>query len=213
MSAPALTPAAFIDHWSKAEANERANSQSFLLGLTQLLGVPQPSHNHADGYSFEYPVKVPGGSSTNFLDLDAAVFAAYGWPAASTDAEILERLVALNAQRAADEQRGIIHWLRPEYQNAKGTSPTQDTLELKPKPGQGVQGPEVKKAGTKTPWPKPLAERIRATEQALRAAGHAVTAEDLTQHFFRAKAADLQEILESLVTLGRARKDGERFAV
>ncbi|MCF7789838.1 MAG: hypothetical protein K9N47_27190 [Prosthecobacter sp.] len=69
MSQPALTPAAFIDHWSKAEANERANSQSFLIGLTQLLGVPAPSHNHADGYSFEYPVKVPGGTSTNFLDL------------------------------------------------------------------------------------------------------------------------------------------------
>jgi hypothetical protein len=40
-----------------------------------------------------------------------------------------------------------------------------------------------------------------------------VTAEDLTTHFSRAKAADLQEILESLVTLGRARQDGERFGV
>jgi hypothetical protein len=39
------------------------------------------------------------------------------------------------------------------------------------------------------------------------------TAESLTQSFSRAKAADLQEILESLVTLGRARQDGERFAV
>ncbi len=68
---------------------------------------------------------------------------------------------------------------------------------------------------TKQAWPKPLAERIRATEQVLHAAGHAVTVEDLTQHFSRAraKAADLQEILESLVTLGRARKDGERFSV
>ena len=59
----------FISHWSKAEANERANSQSFLIGLTQLLGVPQPTNAHHEGYSFEYPVKVPGGSSTNFLDL------------------------------------------------------------------------------------------------------------------------------------------------
>jgi hypothetical protein len=51
-------------------------------------------------------------------DLDAAVFAAYGWPATLTDAEILERLVALNAARAAEEQRGIIHWLRPESRRA-----------------------------------------------------------------------------------------------
>ncbi|MCB1212180.1 MAG: hypothetical protein KDK97_22850, partial [Verrucomicrobiales bacterium] len=60
---------AFIQHWTNAGANERANSQSFLLGLTQLLGVPAPSNDHTVGYSFEFPVKVPGGTSTNFLDL------------------------------------------------------------------------------------------------------------------------------------------------
>ncbi|MBL9134028.1 MAG: hypothetical protein JNG86_22640, partial [Verrucomicrobiaceae bacterium] len=48
------TPEAFIDHWTRAEANERANSQAFLLGLAHLLGVPAPSNSHADGYSFEY---------------------------------------------------------------------------------------------------------------------------------------------------------------
>lgn len=69
MSDAPLTPEAFIAHWSKAEANERANSQTFLLQLTQMLGVPAPSNNHADGYSFEFPVKVPGTASTNFLDL------------------------------------------------------------------------------------------------------------------------------------------------
>jgi SAM-dependent methyltransferase len=150
-------------------------------------------------------------------DLDAAVCAAYGWPATLTDAEILQRLVTLNAQRAEEEKRGIIHWLRPEYQNAAGKVATQDTLGLTEKKGGKVRGKklEVKgqKAGTKTAWPKPLAERIRATEQVLHAAGHAVTAEELTTHFSRAKAADLQEILESLVTLGRARRDGERFSV
>jgi hypothetical protein len=33
-------------------------------------------------------------------DLDTAVFAAYGWPAAITDQEILEQLTALNSERA-----------------------------------------------------------------------------------------------------------------
>jgi hypothetical protein len=33
--------------------------------------------------------------------LDEAVFAAYGWPATLTDAELLEHLLALNHQRAA----------------------------------------------------------------------------------------------------------------
>ena len=35
--------------------------------------------------------------------LDAAVAAAYGWPADLTDEQILERLLALNLERAAEE--------------------------------------------------------------------------------------------------------------
>ena len=49
-------------------------------------------------------------------ELDAAVFDAYGWPANLTDAEILSRLVALNAERVDEEKSGQIRWLRPEYQ-------------------------------------------------------------------------------------------------
>jgi hypothetical protein len=36
--------------------------------------------------------------------LDAAVFAAYGWPVTLIDAELLERLLALNHERAAASQ-------------------------------------------------------------------------------------------------------------
>jgi flagellar motor protein MotB len=49
-------------------------------------------------------------------ELDKAVFAAYGWNANLTDNEILEKLVALNAERANEERNGLIRWLRPEYQ-------------------------------------------------------------------------------------------------
>jgi hypothetical protein len=37
--------------------------------------------------------------------LDAAVAAAYGWPADLTDEQILERLLALNLERAAEEEK------------------------------------------------------------------------------------------------------------
>jgi hypothetical protein len=149
-------------------------------------------------------------------DLDAAVFAAYGWPAPLTDAEILERLVALNAQRAEEEKRGIIRWLRPEYQNAgrRAKGAEQEELALKPAKGKANPKPSALRATpAKQPWPKSLAERIRAVEAALHAAGKPVTAGDLSPHFQRAKPADLHEILESLATLGRARRDGERFGV
>lgn len=49
-------------------------------------------------------------------ELDAAVADAYGWPLALSDEEILERLVRLNADWAAEERRGLARWLRPEYQ-------------------------------------------------------------------------------------------------
>jgi hypothetical protein len=35
--------------------------------------------------------------------LDEAVFVAYGWPSSLTDAEVLERLLALNHERAASQ--------------------------------------------------------------------------------------------------------------
>jgi hypothetical protein len=37
--------------------------------------------------------------------LDAAVAAAYGWPADLSDEQILERLLALNLDRAAEEAK------------------------------------------------------------------------------------------------------------
>ena len=48
--------------------------------------------------------------------LDAAVAESYGWDADLPEPEILERLVALNQARAAEEANGQIRWLRPEYQ-------------------------------------------------------------------------------------------------
>ena len=48
--------------------------------------------------------------------IDAAVAQAYGWPTDLSPSEIVTRLVALNAERAAEESQGHIRWLRPDYQ-------------------------------------------------------------------------------------------------
>jgi hypothetical protein len=48
--------------------------------------------------------------------LDAAVAEAYGWPETLSDADLLARLVALNRERADEEAKGQVRWLRPEYQ-------------------------------------------------------------------------------------------------
>ncbi len=132
--------------------------------------------------------------------------AAYGWSATLTDAEILERLVELNAERAAEEKRGVIHWLRPEYQASKQSA-------LNPKPAKASKPAKKTKAApaqrkTKTPWPKALTERFQVVEAALHAAAAPVTPAGLAAQFARAKPEDLLEILRTLETLGRARRDG-----
>lgn len=53
--------------------------------------------------------------------LDSAVAEAYGWGAewqagALGPSEIVARLVALNHERAEEERKGTIRWLRPDYQ-------------------------------------------------------------------------------------------------
>jgi SAM-dependent methyltransferase len=136
-------------------------------------------------------------------DLDAAVSAAYGWPASLTDAEILERLVALNAERAAEEARGVIHWLRPEYQEHQ-----QEIILTDRKPKKKAKAAPAKRK-TKTAWPKALAERVQAVETALHAAATPVAPADLVKQFARAKPGDVLEILKTLETLGRARRAGE----
>ena len=138
--------------------------------------------------------------------IDAAVADAYGWPATLTDDEILHRLVDLNRIRAAEEARGHIRWLRPDYQNPAGRAAVatgeQTTLDIGPAD-----------TGTKAPWPKTLPEQIAAVRATLSDLGTA-TPEQVARQFQRARAGSVQPLLESLTALGQARiVDGGRFAV
>jgi hypothetical protein len=65
--------------------------------------------------------------------IDAATAGAYGWPRDLTGDQILERLVALNAERAREEAAGQVRWLRPDYQIprfAKGAAAKSGDLDL-----------------------------------------------------------------------------------
>ncbi|NDG73109.1 MAG: class I SAM-dependent DNA methyltransferase, partial [Proteobacteria bacterium] len=67
-------------------------------------------------------------------ELDAAVLEAYGWAdlhplTPEREPELLTRLVALNHERAVEEQRGHIRWLRPDYQAPTAALRPPDTFE------------------------------------------------------------------------------------
>jgi hypothetical protein len=132
-------------------------------------------------------------------ELDAAVFAAYGWPDNSTDERILERLVALNAERAAEEQQGVVRWLRPEYQNPEGNQP-QAGLGLK----LGTSKAKTKTATRrKRPWPKRTSERIQALRAFFVETEESLTAEETARRFNRAKTDDVADLLATLVDLAQ----------
>ena len=95
-------------------------------------------------------------------ELDAAVLNAYGWPQDITDEQILENLVALNAERAEEERNGLIRWLRPDYQAPEETQPQQVTLEVLPTEEPIVEPVEQQK------WPKKPKEQLAAIRDLLR---------------------------------------------
>ena len=133
-------------------------------------------------------------------DLDAAVFEAYGWPADLSDEEILERLVALNAERAAEEAKGQVRWLRPEYQAPDEVkAPTQAALIAPEEPPPTP----AKTPKTKLPWPKSMAEQAQAIRTVLQSFEGPVTAKQVASSFKGARAVRVTELLETLVMLGQ----------
>ncbi len=131
--------------------------------------------------------------------------AAYGWPADLSDDEILHRLVDLNRERAAEEARGHVRWLRPEYQSPEGRVAVAKGEQVAMEIGPGD-------AAAKAPWPKALPEQIAAVRAALTDLGEA-NPEQVARQFHRARTATVNPLLESLAALGHARlTESGRFA-
>jgi hypothetical protein len=136
--------------------------------------------------------------------IDALVAEAYGWGAdhaagTLTDAEILNRLVALNAARAAEEARGIIRWLRPEYQAPNEAPRTTGNLDL----GESAPLPA---SATIIPWPKTLPEQVSAVAGLLQGATTPLHPRDVARAFKAKQASSMTPVLDTLTAIGMARK-------
>src|SRR5690606_13819859 len=120
-------------------------------------------------------------------------------PAAQAEAEeaLLGRLVELNAQRAAEEARGLVRWLRPEYQHPEAApAPRAVQAELLP----AETAAPAAAAGTRPAWPKSIREQVAAVRAAL--AHGSQSAEAIAAHFRRSPRAAVQAVLEALEELG-----------
>jgi len=163
-------------------------------------------------------------------ELDAAVLAAYGWsdlqsaltdhtrpePRAAAVETLLERLVALNARRAAEETAGTVRWLRPDFQCK--TAGSQAALDgMAETEAEDARMPAATAATAapaapivKTPWPVGLPEQIKAVAEVLAGSGRALTLADLEARFTaRGRWRErLPTIIHTLEALGRARRVG-----
>ncbi|ODU50911.1 MAG: hypothetical protein ABS92_01480 [Thiobacillus sp. SCN 63-374] len=134
-------------------------------------------------------------------ELDEAVLAAYGWSDLPDDATLLERLVALNAERARAEAGGTVYWLRPAFQTR--SAPAADSRKLDLPAAEAAASPAAK-----LPWPADLPGQLGAVAQALKDAGAPIQAAALAARFAgkRGLAQALPGLLAALEAVARAQK-------
>ncbi|MBL8373739.1 DNA methyltransferase, partial [Accumulibacter sp.] len=161
-------------------------------------------------------------------ELDAAVLDAYGWSdlapqlAAHADAALkaaaeetlLVRLVALNAERAAEEAKGYIRWLRPDYQQPTA-QPRQADMVLDDG-GQDTLPGETSSALAvqRLPWPATLPAQVAAVARLLAASPLPLSEGELAARFTGKGSwkKRLPQIVDTLEALGRVRRQGARVA-
>jgi hypothetical protein len=112
--------------------------------------------------------------------IDRLTAEAYGWPSDLADAHIVERLVALNAERAREEAAGHVRWLRPDYQIprfAEGAAARTNELDL----GEST----VPALVVALAFPPDRLEQPLAVEALLRASTAPMSAPEIARAFAR----------------------------
>ncbi|MGQ2907444.1 MAG: class I SAM-dependent DNA methyltransferase [Aliihoeflea sp.] len=130
--------------------------------------------------------------------IDRLAAEAYGWPADLSDEQILERLVALNAERAREEAEGHVRWLRPDYQIprfAKGAKTKTGELDL----GETVVAIDAGKPA----WPKDRHEQPLAVEAVLAAHAGPMDATTIARAFKGGGRKIEPRVMQALINLAR----------
>lgn len=108
------------------------------------------------------------------------------------------RLVALNKERAAEEAKGLIRSLRPEYQAPDYTVPITQGLDFgdmaAPLPDNVI------------PWPDRLPEQVSAVQAVLVSAGTPLAAQDIARAFKGKRTATVRSVLDARAGIGMARR-------
>ena len=167
-------------------------------------------------------------------ELDTAVLEAYGWQdlanatpladrlaqgedlsaeakakAEALEQEILKRLVALNHERAAEEAKGTIRWLRREYQDPEDKKGEERSVKSEQTELAGTEtiqtsNSQLQTSATKQPWPETLPDQVAALRSLIPTTG---TDADAIAPYFgkrtKKRLEDINQILTTLKNLGQ----------
>ncbi len=131
--------------------------------------------------------------------IDGLTFEAYGWPSHLAESEILANLSVLNDERASEEARGLIRWLRPDYQIEKfgvlahrADKVQEISVAAKPRP--------------KYSFPEAPKDQAGQVLQLLRRSAKPLTPEEIAASFTEGETilVDVKDILQSFSRLGDA---------
>lgn len=120
--------------------------------------------------------------------------------AEAIEQEILSRLVALNHERAAEEKRGLVRWLRPDYQAPGQVSGSESQVSREsplPLEDAELETPNLKPETQA--WPAELPAQVAAVRRLLPA--HGAEAETLSACFGRKNQKRTDQITAILATL------------
>jgi hypothetical protein len=124
--------------------------------------------------------------------------------------ELLTRLVALNHARAAEEKRGLIRWLRPEYQNSTASAPQPVQAALAGTETADHSKSNIQNSTSLPPWPDRLPDQVAILRKLITTGGRNVAApydaEALSGLFGRKnkkRTEQIEGILETLKGLGQ----------
>ncbi|HSZ31702.1 MAG TPA: DNA methyltransferase, partial [Puia sp.] len=142
-------------------------------------------------------------------ELDAAVTISYNFPLNLKEEEILEKLVAINKERASEEASGLIRWLRPEYQNMRGSSQTGLNINT-------VEAEISSNAASLSEWPRTLSEQAKAVHRIIQQSRNPISASNINKQFRKtqknvsaSREQQIEHLLETISTLGLARKTND----
>jgi hypothetical protein len=132
--------------------------------------------------------------------LDRAVARAYGWAADLSADDIVARLVALNAERAAEERAGRVRWLRPDYQMRPGMVVIGGGADV----GAGLAFPSPAVRAVRPALPRDRDGRVAAVIAALASQSAPMTTDALAASFKGGKPVrqTVERVLEAGARVG-----------